>query len=181
MEDVFDIGCGEGLFYECLQFMGIKCYVGIDLLLVLLEIVNVDLVIVFLCVSDMYVFELQDGEIFCVIVFNEVLYFVEDLVVFVICYVFFLKEDGVIVFFMYFLKWLELGVNKLIVWFWEVIDDDMKWEVFDDYCLVLDKKGVIWCMWLVKLIQCGYLGQLLLCFFLICVFCSVNQCKGGIV
>ncbi len=150
MDEVLDIGCGEGLLYERLQPMGIMRYVGMDLSPASLEIANVDPAIASLRAGDMHTFEPQSGETFSAVVFNEVLHFAEEPAALVSRYVQFLKEDGVIALSMYSPKRPESGANKLINKLWEATDDESKWEVLDDYRLVSDKKGVTWRMRLVK-------------------------------
>ena len=152
MDEVLDIGCGEGLLYERLQPMGIKRYVGMDLSPASLEIANVDPAIASLEGRRHAHFRTaRTGESFSAIVFNEVLHFADDPAAAVVSrYVPFLKKDGVIALSMYSPKKPESGANKLINKLWEATDDAGRWEVLDDYRLVSDKKGVTWRMRLVK-------------------------------
>ncbi len=62
MDDVLDIGCGEGLLYERLQPMGVKRYVGMDLSPASLQIANVDPAIASLRAGDMHTFEAQEAK-----------------------------------------------------------------------------------------------------------------------
>lgn len=150
VDEVLDIGCGEGLLYERLQPMGVKRYVGMDLSPASLEIANVDPSIASLRAGDMHTFEPKDGEQFSAIVFNEVLHFAEDPAAVVARYVPFLEEDGVIALSMYAPNKPESGANKLIAKLWDATSDGRSWEVLDDYQLRSDKKNVTWRMRLVK-------------------------------
>jgi len=153
MDEVLDIGCGEGLLYERLQPMGIRRYVGVDLSPASLEIANVDTDIAALRAGDMHTFVPEPGESFSAIVFNEVLHFADDPAAVVSRYAPFLKSNGVIALSMYSPKRPESGANKLIDRLWEATGDESKWEVLDDYRLVSDKKGVTWRMRLVRPVQ----------------------------
>jgi len=151
IEEVLDIGCGEGLLYERLQPMGVKRYVGMDLSPASLRIANVDPEIASLRAGDMHTFEPEKDERFSAIVFNEVLHFAEDPAAVVERYLPYLKEDGVIALSMYSPNKPNSGANKLIAKLWDATDDASKWEVLDDYRLTSDKKGsVTWRMRLVK-------------------------------
>ncbi len=153
MDDMLDIGCGEGLLGERLIPIGLKKYVGIDLSPSSLKIADLDPELASLRAGDMHTFEPKAGETFSAIVFNEVLHFADDPGAVVSRYVPFLKKDGVIALSMYSPKRAESGANKLINQLWEATDDTAKWEVLDDYRLVSDKKGVTWRMRLVKPVQ----------------------------
>jgi 2-polyprenyl-3-methyl-5-hydroxy-6-metoxy-1,4-benzoquinol methylase len=150
IDEVLDIGGGEGLLYERLAPMGLKRYVGMDISPSSLEIADVDPSVAALRAGDMHTFEPKPGETFSAIVFNEVLHFADDPVAVVSRYLPYLKKDGVIALSMYAPKKPESGAHKLIERLWAATDDTSSWEVLDDYRLQSDKKGVTWRMRLVK-------------------------------
>lgn len=149
MDNVLDIGCGEGLLYERLRPMGIKRYVGVDLAPAALEIANVDPAIASLRAGDMHTFTPEKGETFSAIVFNEVLHFAEDPIAIIARYIPFLNANGVMAISMYSPKRPDSGANRLIARLWEATDGP-EWQVLDDYRLTSDRKSVTWRLRLVK-------------------------------
>ena len=97
---VLDLGCGEGVLFEQIPHLDRVDYTGVDLSQVAIDVASRKVRDAsterFVC-ADLVTFEPAGGAAFDVIVFNEVLYYLEDPIAVIHRYRAVLARDGLII------------------------------------------------------------------------------------
>lgn len=106
---ILDVGCGEGTLIDFLNTSQRKKYLGIDLSKVAINIAKKKRRAKFLCIDAS---SFSSKEKFDVIIFNEMLYYVNDKVI-LRKYSRYLRNNGVFIIFLYRTKKFNYGIECL--------------------------------------------------------------------
>lgn len=146
---VLDIGCGEAILLRHLDRAALEAYVGVDLSAVALSGAAADRSVARLVEADLRSFAPEAGERFSAIVFNEVLYYVDDPAHELRRSADWLAPGGVIAISNY-TPWKETGGGVARVEAVERETDGPAWEVLDAVEVTSAVKKVRWRLRLVR-------------------------------
>lgn len=136
--EILDVGCGEGILQERLQQYQYSRYVGIDISneAILSAYRRQDKRTTFLCAE---ISDYENEESFDIIIFNEVLYYLNDPIGILKKYEKFLKKNGIIIISMY-----SSGRNQRV---WRLIN---RFYPSIDSVLVKNNSSVAWLIMVLK-------------------------------
>ena len=140
---VLDLGCGEGILAEYLEWVGIEHYVGLDVSPTAVAAAKVDPAKSTMIAADMQTHEFPARERFDAIVFNEVLSYPQAPMQVVDKYRLLLSPEGIVVVSMWHAPEPNSPYRRKCDAVWQALDSG-PWKRLDEMAITKIPSGRVW-------------------------------------